>query len=267
MPCPGPRSAMLTASTLVKAKASSRLDARRSASCRSMLRLITPYINYARAGVEQAGGTLEPATLVPTSAVDMAPYVTQAESKPIGCLIFNLLPSNSVAVVNGAAGTGKKVIRSSIEIEVAQALPQLGSKANGMQIDTPILAATLDPPSSAPADLRLYASEMKKYEPGKAADSFSLQGWEAVGMLAQAAKGLSTLTTKTLVASLNKLNWNPGISGRADWAAPAPVPALPRLRNTYQWEAKVENGAVVLTSPKPINVAAALLRLPASELK
>jgi ABC-type branched-subunit amino acid transport system substrate-binding protein len=227
----------------------------------------TPYINYARAGIQQLGGTLESPTLVPASASDMAPYVTQAESKPISCLIFNLLPSNSVAVVNAAAGTGKKVTLSSIEIEVAQALPQLGKKADGLIVDTPILAATLSPPASAPAMLRLYAAEMKKYQPGKAADSFSLQGWEAVQMLAQAAKGLKALTPKTLVASLNKLDWNPGISGRANWGAPAPIPALPRLRNTYQWFAKVVNGNIVLTTKKPVNVTAALRRLPASELK
>jgi hypothetical protein len=136
-----------------------------------------------------------------------------------------------------------------------------------MEIDTPILAATLAPSASAPPLLKLYAADMKKYEPGKPADSFSLQGYEAVGMLKQAAKGLSTLTPATLVASLNKLDFKPGISGRADWAARPPVPALPRLRNTYQWEATVENGNINLVSNKPINVARALKTVPASELK
>jgi ABC-type branched-subunit amino acid transport system substrate-binding protein len=226
-----------------------------------------PYVNYVRAGVQQGGAQLETPTLVPPTAVDMAPYVTRAESKPIDCLVFNLLPNDTVSVVNAAASTGKNVKLASIEIEVAQALGQLGSKADGMIVGTPILDATLDPPASAPESLKLYAQQMKQYQPGKAADSFSLQGWEAVEMLAQAGKGLTDLTPKTLVAALDKLDWNPGISGRANWGAAAPVAGLPRLRNTSEWVATVKDGKVTLTSTTPIDVGPALKSLPQDQLK
>jgi ABC-type branched-subunit amino acid transport system substrate-binding protein len=226
-----------------------------------------PYINYVRAGVQSGGGKLEQPVLVPLTAVDMAPYVTRAESKPIDCLVFNLLPTNTVSVVNAAKSTGKDVKLASIEIEVAQALQQLGSKADGMIVGTPILDATLDPPADAPDALKRYAAQMKKYQPGKAADSFSLQGWEAVEMLRQAAQGLKDINPKTLVAALDKLDWKPGISGEANWGAPAPVPGLPRMRNTSEWVATVKDGKVTLTSDTPNDVADALRSLPQSQLK
>jgi ABC-type branched-subunit amino acid transport system substrate-binding protein len=221
---------------------------------------VQAYEPYWHDGAAMAGATVGKSTVVPATAVDMAPYVADQEAKNVQCIGLNM--PDAPAAITAVDSSGKKVPVAAIGVAILAGLPTLGKAANGVIISTPILPPTLTPAASAPPMAKLFASEMKKYEPGKPGNatqlSFGIQGWEAYQMLVAAAKGLPDLNSKALIASLNKLDWKPGISGEADYAKPGPVPALPRLRNTYMWIGTAENGKFVLTTPQPVNVGSSL---------
>ncbi len=186
--------------------------------------------------------TVKNTTYVPQTTSDMASAVKAASSGGVSGVTTNLAPPQVVPLLTAAKqqGVTQKIAFAST-ILTPQTLQQAGSNADGA------LAAGSFPSltqTSIPAILQ-YNDDMKKYEPGKPLDDFSLNGWGGMQLLKLVAGKLKNATPATLMKALNSINNEPFLWITHFSTKPNPTPGFSRIFNTTVFMEKVVNGKFV----------------------
>ena len=185
--------------------------------------------------------TVKNTTYVPQTTSDMASAVKAASSGGVSGVTTNLAPRSGSAADSGKTAGGTQKIAFASTILTPQTLQQAGSNADGA------LAAGSFPSltqTSIPAILQ-YNDDMKKYEPGKPLDDFSLNGWGGMQLLKLVAGKLKNATPATLMKALNSINNEPFLWITHFSTKPNPTPGFSRIFNTTVFMEKVVNGKFV----------------------
>ena len=207
---------------------------------------------------EQAGGWLEKGVTskggsyvsvqVSSNAVDFTSPVAQLESEGAQCIVPDTPPPFGPKIVTAVAQSGKKLPIGAVSAEFSdQTLKTLGSQADGLIMTQ----QEYRPGDQVPAVAAMKAA-MAKYTPDTPpTEPFSSGAWAAVNVAASAIGQVKGAVTAASVPSAAKAMTSVnsgGMLGNFSFAAAAPVPSLPRVKNWEYLTWKVENGASQLTS-------------------
>jgi hypothetical protein len=91
-------------------------------------------------------------------------------------------------------------------------------------------------PTSIYSGLKLYLTEMKKYEPNYVGDEVALQGWESASLFAEGVKlAGNNLTQANVIAQTNKLTafTANGLSSPVNWKSAGHSGGLPPYCSAY----------------------------------
>ena len=179
---------------------------------------------------------------IPPTAVDMAPYV-QSSTQHQGVVIG--LPGQSfVAYLNAYSQSGSKTPLSNSTSSVTKSfLQQVGTKADGMYVTGESMFYNANTPAAA-----AFRSAMAATDPSADLNEWSENSYEAVYAFADIVKGMTNVTSASLLAELPQVkNLSPGLIAPVSFDQPAPQLAKlePRIFNVGVEFGKIENGQIV----------------------
>jgi ABC-type branched-subunit amino acid transport system substrate-binding protein len=185
---------------------------------------------------------------VSDSAVDFTSPVAQLESDGAQCLVPDTPPPFGAKIVTAVEQSGKKLPIGAVSAEFSdQTLKTLGSQADGL-----IMTQQEHRPADPVPAVTAMKNAMAKYTPSTpATDPFSSGAWAAVNVTASIIGQIQGAVTAASVLSAAKATTavnSAGMLGNFSFAAAAPAPALPRVKNFEYLTWKVNNGAAQLVS-------------------
>ena len=211
------------------------------------------------AGVRAEGAKVAGTFTIPATAVDLAPTVAAARAAGADCIASGASPSQSGPLIT-ALSTGPKLKLAVVSGGLPNVLlNQLGKSANGVLASAGFLPAT-----STEGAVPQLVQKMKVEYPKVPFDQFAETGYAAVNLVAHAAKGLSDLTSSSVMTALTKVSgFDTGVGQVATFTQPSSIPGYPRLFNPkdFVWVAK--NGNYALAQPQPVDATPALKLLAA----
>jgi ABC-type branched-subunit amino acid transport system substrate-binding protein len=219
-----------------------------------------PYFGLAAAGIAYAHAKNAGNVKFSDTTTDFTSVVAQAEQEGADC-IFTLGPDTAVpGLIQAIDSSGKKIKLGGLN-HITDNLPTLGKKLDGSPVATPSPVPTIHPgPGDDSSLMKEYAADMK-------ADGFTSQKlltyqgfsqWLGTLLFAQAARAIPAgkVTSATLIAKLNKTDFNPGAIGASNFAAKAPLTSAPRLHNYLMYTSVVKNGVPVPEKPATVDLTA-----------
>jgi branched-chain amino acid transport system substrate-binding protein len=179
---------------------------------------------------------------IPATAVDVAPYVTEAlRSKYVDLATFS--PTATLSFVKdylAAGGQARSIITSASTLTPAL-IKSLGAAADGIKITSLFVPAT-DPAPAA----RQFSKDMHAVDPRAPKDEVAENSYLAVRLFAAAVKGQDVKSGKDVAASLAKLtNVSLGLTPPVSFDKPVAGSPAPRVFNDGVVIAQVTKGVVV----------------------
>ena len=194
-------------------------------------------------GTVSAGGAAAKDVKIPLTATDLAPQVAAA-TKGGGCVDV-ILGTASPLFVKAYVQSGAKNKLGSV---VGNLTPDLAATTGGSS--GPLEGAIITgyyPPVSDPV-WKTFAAAVKgnkNVDPTSGAEETT---WVAFTAFTEAAKKLSTISAKTLVAELNSASGlsTGGLTPPLSWKAATalPIPGLNRIHNTTATEMVIKDGTI-----------------------
>ena len=205
-------------------------------------------IDLENAALKSRGLKLTGSIPVPPTATDYTPYVASAASK--GNAVAMAVTATQFAAWLTAAKSGNYTQKLCLTNQAATAklLKTLGSKANGV-----LVAAGLPPVTDTSlTGIRLFRTQIRKYEPSAQITEVTLDGWLSAWAFAQVARTIKGTLDRASVLSawshLTNFNVFDLLPPHFTTSKPASVPGMSRLFNSDIVEGVVKNGSVVATS-------------------
>jgi branched-chain amino acid transport system substrate-binding protein len=198
-------------------------------------------------GAEVEGITLTDQILIPTDAVDFAPYVSRAERSGADAIAGGLNGATQLRIWQALERSGsdlKMVITNGIL--TPDILAEAGSSAEG----TVVVSANPFVPSDEPA-VKQFISEMETYAPDAPATSLGLRAWAGVQLFAHTMQKIDgDVTREAFVNALNSIDGEDvAYVTNLSFAEPGPIADLPRIPSWTVYPAIIQDGLVKPQEP------------------
>jgi ABC-type branched-subunit amino acid transport system substrate-binding protein len=194
------------------------------------------------------GGKVSATVKLPVDKQDFSAEAAQLADASDG-IILAMSSEQFGRLMRAGASSGVfngKKIGSFTSVVTPDQIKTLGSAANGLYVAAGL--ATID--TKSPAMTR-YLSDLKKYAPSVrpyAEDDTVKLPWLSMQVFAAAAKGLPTIDKASILASMNKLVYDPqGMAPKLDFTKENTTVfggAVPRIFNPTVMYAQVKNGKI-----------------------
>lgn len=185
------------------------------------------------------------------NAPDWAPALATATNEGAPCIGIVSNPNTAARIILEARKTGKSLTIGSVgQILPMAVIKSLGAAGNGV-----VSASSFLPFSSNNPEIVALKKAALAINPKIQLNDFVSQGYAGVEVIAQAAKGLSSVTPQSLMQALPKVtNVNTGIGATVSLNRPNPAAAFSRVFNTEVYPLVAKDGEYTLAAAKPINV-------------
>jgi ABC-type branched-subunit amino acid transport system substrate-binding protein len=218
---------------------------------------VQQYAADVSAGARYGGAAVASPVMVPATQSDFASSVAVLSGRHVDCAAFGLsapaLGPFLTAVKDAGANIHVGVNVTAIPDPVLAALKGL---ANGVYVEN-----ILTPDQVTTTGHTRLKADFAKFGGGQSPTDLGYPGWEAVYVFRDAVKSLITakksITAANVTSAVGQLQINYGISPPFAFGSTPPVASRPRIFDTSVFIEQVQNGAITLLSPTPINVAPA----------
>lgn len=205
-------------------------------------------------GVAAAKGPAAPPIWEAQNAPDWSPALATATGEGANCIGIVSNPNTAARIILAAHNTGKNLTLGS----VGQILPQAVIKSLGPAGNGVMSASGFLPFSSNSPNIATLKAAALKINPKIQLNDFVAQGYAAVEIVAQAAKGLGTVDSASLMKALPTVtNFDTGIGAVVSLNKPNPAATFSRVFNTKVYPLVAKNGEYTLASQTPIDVMSA----------
>ncbi|WP_165818156.1 ABC transporter substrate-binding protein [Frankia canadensis] len=197
------------------------------------------------------GGEVVYTATIPPTAADVSPQVAALVKSGAECVVTTIPPAVELSFIKAAyaAAPDMPIGLAGIDDEVAAKVGPAGK--NIVKGDTAYPATS--------NELKPFVEALHAFNASAAVSSWSLNAYDGVEVIAQAAKGLDKVDAASITAALSK-STSVKVTGYPepiDFSKPQPVKGLPRLFNPNVVVSHFD-GKHFIAFPKPVNVLSAL---------
>jgi ABC-type branched-subunit amino acid transport system substrate-binding protein len=182
----------------------------------------------------------------PENAADWGPSVSSAAKEGAKCLALVMGPTVAPRAIAAIAKDPSKMMMASSEATVPpQAVTALGDAAEGFRAVVSYLPNGADDP-----ELAKLTAAVRDVAPDHDVDTFTKQGWAAVNIVAEAAKGSSDLTGESLIGVLPQkiTKFDTGLGPVIDFSKPNAAADFARVFNPIVYVEEVKGGKYVVAN-------------------
>jgi len=202
--------------------------------------IIKKDLSYVSSEFLKKGGQKFQNIIFPLTATDLTSAVATAITKGADCIALITGPQQTVAALTALKKSGKNL---PADTNLATVVPALFAPLKLAAGQFTVNGAYFSPgPGQTNPAVTQFVADMKAQNasgPAAAADTLAENAYNAVLIFAQAAKGLASVTAKTVFQAMQTLKTDTGLTPPVDFGATPPFADHPRDRVTtevpYTW--------------------------------